>query len=88
MEMKPRITLEEISYKPEHSADEREYPVYVIDGALNPPYTQGYIHCTGCGTGNHFRWLQDTSWVVIKCPKCNAVSAWYEEYDGDEDDES
>ncbi|OPH61865.1 hypothetical protein BC351_01080 [Paenibacillus ferrarius] len=85
--MKPKIMLEEISYKPEGYPDGREYPIYVIDGAHKAPYTQGHIHCTGCGSGHHYRWNQNSRWVQIKCPKCETVSAWFEEYD-DEDEES
>lgn len=81
-ETKPKITLDLIEYKPLQG---QSYPVYVVNDAHRPPYTQGYIHCTGCGKGHQYRWDANIDrWVMFKCPNCDTISAWFEEYDDEE----
>lgn len=78
--MKPKITIEKIMYTP---LQRPPYPVWVIDGAHNSPFTQGSICCTGCGKRHQYRWYTNGPWVTFKCPDCDSLSAWYEEYEDD-----
>ncbi|MCP3778784.1 hypothetical protein [Paenibacillus sp. MZ03-122A] len=83
---KPEIKLEEVMYTPHYDPKAKPYPVHVINGAHKAPWSQGYIRCTGCGKGHHYRWNQGGPWIQIKCPSCGSLSAWWEEYGDDEED--
>lgn len=83
---KPKIRLERIMYTPREGDSSKEpYPVYVINGPLNSGHTQGSLICTGCRRRHFYRWDQE-GWIQYKCPTCGALSAWWEEYHGDEDE--
>lgn len=86
---KPKINLESMTYKhPEADPTlSPGYTVYVVNGAYEPPFTQGHVYCSGCGRGHQYRWDGNMGpWIQLKCPTCGTTFAWFEEY-GDEDEE-
>jgi hypothetical protein len=77
------IQLTRFLYTP-HYAPDKPYVVYSVDcdsPEITSGYIQGYMKCTNCGKGNHFRfYINSKNRHLAKCPDCKEEFLAIEDY--------